>query len=361
MQVLSFIGTDNDILKLCSKKEQKLYRFFNYILLSLIVVVGFSSYYIIDIIFDNTFVSILLGAFWAFIFFNLYRFILFTVTGKKGKSLMEKIGLIFPNLFKISIITFFAIFISLPIELFINEGFIEENLPNVLSEKVQVVKLEIDSVYLTKEKELNKRIFFYQKQLDDLQSDIVTQKEKLKKKEYKIAENQIRNNILNLQSDLKLKQQKFLPIINEKKKIIANLNKEKQKELAQYKGIINNSNLIIERFGLLFKEKPTSEFFLTLFTIILFLSPLIYKLLAIYYPTLKYEKFHQEKMRQEVLYNYENFKQSYKEITYSILGNKQRFLELYIDAPFNTIKKVDPRKKEKKGSFTSFLTNLHQE
>jgi len=360
VKVLSLIGIDNDILSLCSKQEQRLYRFFNILQLFLILIVGFSSYYIIDIIFENTLASIFLGLFWAFIFFNLYRFILYTVTGKKGKSVKEKLGLFFPNIFKISVIVFFAIFISFPIELFLHSNFIEANLPNVLSEKIQTVKLEIDKIYLTKENEIKSRIFYYQNQLDELERQINEQKERLNKKEYEITSYQIRRNISNLKAELNTKKQKFIPIIKEKKNLIANLDKEKKEELSQYKRIIKHSNLLIERFALLFDKKPFTEFFLTMFIIILFLSPLLYKLLSLYYPSFKYEKFHNEKMKQEILYNYEDFKQLYKQITYYICGDEKEYLELYVDAPFNTIKKIDERKKEKKGEFSSFLIANHK-
>jgi hypothetical protein len=361
MKVLSFIGIDKSILSLCSSREQKLYHIFNYLLLFLIIVVGFSSYFIIDVIFENTFASILLGAFWAFIFFNLYRFILFTVTGKKAESRKEKASVIFPNLFKISVIAIFAIFISFPIELFINDGYIEENLPDVLSKKIELVKLEIDSIYLNKEDELKQRVNYYQNQLDSLVIDIKDQEAKLNNPEYKISGNQIKKRIVNLKSDLALKQQKFTPIINEKKNIISGLSIEKQKELEQYKKIIKDSNLLIERFALLFDRKPVTESLLTIFVVLLFLSPLLYKLLSLYYPSFKYEKFHKEKMRQEIVYNYKNFKQNYREITSSFNSKEIEYLELYIDPPFNTIKKTDKRKKETKGNFSSFLTQNHQE
>ena len=132
MEILGFIGIDKSILSLCSAQEQKLYRFFNYMQLFLIVIVGYSVFYIVDVIFNNTVASLLLGAFWAFIFFNLYRFILLTVTGKKSESKKENASIIFPILFKISVISIFAVFISFPIELFLHDSYIERNLPDVL-------------------------------------------------------------------------------------------------------------------------------------------------------------------------------------------------------------------------------------
>jgi phosphate/sulfate permease len=359
MNLFNLLGIDREILLLCSAKEQKLYHLFTYLQLGLIVVVGFSWYYIIDVIFDNTFVSIVLGIFLAFIFFNLYRFVLLTVSGKRAKTKKEKASIILPNLFKISAIAIFAVFISFPIKLFVHKSYIEENLPDVLSKKIEEVKLEIDGIYQTKEKELLSRVNYYQSQLDRLESDIKEQNEKLKNPDYKISENQIRKHLINLNSDLALKRHKFTPIINEKKDVIAGLNSEKQKEVEQYERIIKNSNLLIERFALLFSQKPVTESILTLFIILLFLSPLMFKLISIYYHNFKYEKFNTEKMRQEIVYNYENFKQSYREIT-SAIGEEKEFLELYDDAPFNTIKKTDKRKKDKKGSFSSFLIQTHQ-
>lgn len=359
MNLYNLLGIDREILLLCSAKEQKLYQLFTYLQLGLIIIVGFSWYYIIDVIFDNTIVSIVLGVFLAFIFFNLYRFVLLTVSGKKAKTKKEKASIILPHLFKISVIAIFSVFISFPIELFVHKNYIEKNLPDVLSAKIEEVKLEIDSIYQTKENELLSRVYYYQSQLDRLESDIKEQNKKLKNPDYKISKSQIGKHLINLNTDLALKRQKFLPIINEKKNVIAGLNNEKQKEIEQYERIIKNSNLLVERFALLFSQKPVTESLLTLFIILLFLSPLLFKLISIYYHNFKYEKFNTEKMREEIAYNYEQFKQSYREITFSIFCEEKEFLELYDDAPFNTIKKTDKRKKDKKGCFSLFLMQTH--
>jgi len=360
MEILSLIGVDKNILSLCSKREQKLYQFFNYMQLFLIIIIGLSTYYIIDIIFNNSVASILLGLFWAFVFFNLYRFILLTITGKKAKNKKERVSIIFPNLFKIGVISIFAVFISFPIELFLNENYIEKNLPDILNSKIEFVKLELDSIYLTRETELKAKINFYQTQLDNLGLAIKEEEDRLSKPEYIISENQIKRNIISLSNELELKKKKFIPIISEKKSIIEGLRTGKQKEVEQYKRIIKNSSLLIERFAILFRKKPVAESFFTLLIILLFLSPLLYKLISIYYHGFKYEKFNTEKMRQEIVCNYEIFKLSYREITNSIYGQEIEYLELYSDPPFNTIKKTDKRKKELKGSFSSFLSQNHQ-
>ena len=214
MKVLRFIGIDQNILDYCTQEEQWLYKVFNILQLVLILIVGFSTYYLFEIIFEITALSIVLALFWSFVFYNLYRFILMTTSGKKGEGLLEQVSLLFPNLFKIGVVAFFAVFISLPVELFINKDFIQAKLPEVLNNKIVKVKTEIDSIYHTQYQEIDNKKIAMQLELDELDTLIHQQEIKMQESSIKEEQHQIFIYLNKLNAELILKNEKYSPVIN---------------------------------------------------------------------------------------------------------------------------------------------------
>ena len=360
MKVLRFIGIDQNILDYCSAQEQSLYKAFNILQLLLIIIVGFSTYYLFQIIFEIRALSIVLALFWSFIFYNLYRFILMTTSGQKSDDLKERVSIWIPNTFKIFVIIFFAIFISMPIELYLNKDYIEMNLPAELDKKIEAVSLDIDQIYYTQYHEIESRIIGMREELSDIDSLIEQQELKMKNSKIKAEQHQIFLYLGKLQKERHLLHEEYLPYIRTLIGELQVIDNEKRADLRQYAGIIKNSNLILERFELLFEKKPISGFFLAIFVILLFLSPLVYKLYSLYKLDFQYEQIIEDRNRHEILYHYHLFKERFKQHTKEVFGEEIEFVERYEDAPFNTIKKSDSILKEEKGSFAADLVKEYK-
>jgi len=95
--------------------------------------------------------------------------------------------------------------------------------------------------------------------------------------------------------------------------------------------------------------------------IILFLLPLLYKLYSMHSLGFRYEKVNEDRNRHEILYHYHLFKERYKKLTKQVLGTEMEFIERFLDAPFNTIKKEEIIKKEAKGRFSMDLVEKYKE
>jgi len=359
MKVLRFIGIDKNILDYCSKQEQWMFKVFNIMQILLISVVGFSTYYLFDIIFANLYVSILLALFWSFVFYNLYRFILMTTSGKQGQAIKEQINILATNLFKIFVVAFFAIFISLPLELFISRNYIAAKLPEVLDSKIELIKSEIDSIYKTEYQEIDAKIGSMQKELDDLDTLINKLENKMQVSEIKEEQRQIFIFLNKTQAERILKQQKYTPVINTLKTEQDAIENDKMEDLNQYIRIIKGSNLLLDRFTILFENRAVSGFFIAALIVLIFLLPLLYKLYSIYKLGFQYEKVIEDRNRHEILYHYHLFKDRYKKITKDVVGEELEFIERFQDAPFNTLKKSELIVKETKGSFSADLVNAY--
>jgi len=355
MKVLRFIGIDQNILDYCSAQEQFLYKAFNILQLLLIIIVGFSTYYLFEIIFEITTLSVILALFWSFIFYNLYRFILMTTSGKKGDELKERISIWIPNTFKILVVSFFAIFISMPIELYMNNEYIEANLPVVLDKKIAGVKIKIDQIYQTQYYEIESKIIDMRDDLSEMDSLIAQQELKMKSSTITAEQHQIFLYLNKLQKGRHLLHEKYLPVIRSLIGELQLIDNEKRQTLDQYVRIIKDSNLLLERFDLLFENRLVTGFFLAAFVVLLFLSPLSYKLYSLYKLDFQHERVNEDRNRHEILYHYHLFKERFKQHTKEVFGEEIEFEERYEDAPFNTIKKSDSLLKEEKGSFAADL------
>ena len=359
MKVLRFIGIDQNILEYCPVQEQFLYKAFNILQLLLIIIVGFSTYYLFEVIFENTYLSIALALFWSFIFYNLYRFILMTTSGLRGETLKEKISIWIPNTFKILVVAFFAVFISLPIELYLNNDFIEKNLPEALDKKILEVKADIDQIYYTEYYEIESRIIGMRTELIALDSLIQHQELKMKQSQVKAEQHQIFLYLNKLQKERHLLHEEYLPYIRTLIGELQAIDNEKRKDLKQYVSIIKGSNLLLERFDILIENRALTGFFLAAFVVLLFLSPLVYKLYSLYKMGFQYENVVQDRNRHEILYHYHLFKERFSKITKEVFGEEKEFIERYEDAPFNTLKKSDTVLKEKKGKFSADLVKQY--
>ncbi len=355
MKVLRFIGIDENILEYCSAQEQFLYKAFNILQLLLIMIVWFSTFYLFQIIFEITWLSVVLAFFWSFIFYNLYRFILMITSGLKGETLTEKISIWIPNTFKIIVVGFFAVFISLPIELYMHEDFIEINLPMALEKKIQGVKADIDQIYYTEYYEIESKINEMRDELSALDSLISQQEQKMQKSIIKAEQRQIFLYLNKLQKERHLLHEEYLPYIRTLISELQIIDNEKRKDLQQYANIIKDSNLLLERFDILFENRALTGFFWAAFVVLLFLSPLVYKLYSLYKMDFQYEKVIQDRNKHEVLYHYHLFKERFKKITEEVFGEEKEYIERYEDAPFNTIKKSEITLKENKGQFSADL------
>ena len=322
MRALNFIGIENQTLSECSERERLGYRFFNFVQLGLVLLVAWEIFYLVEIIFENRWWAALAGAFWAFVFFNIYRVILFTISGKRGETLRERIQVILLNAFKVSIVIFFALMISIPLRLFVNETYIAQRLPEVIEGKVDEVRQSVNAIYTEREQVLNKRLHYYEDQLLTLNQSIANQQEKIKHEEREDVKIAIAENVVELRQQYQHKQRVFQPVIQEYQSRLQSLKQEQEIELESYVEMIKASNLLSERFSILVRHKPVSGFLFTLLVIGLFLSPLGYKLYSLYVLNDEYEAIAQKKRRNEIYANQIDFNKRYQDVTYHSVGKR---------------------------------------
>jgi hypothetical protein len=339
MRVLSFVGADNRILTQCSKKEQVMYRFFNFVLMVLIMAVAWEVYYMVGIIFENRWFAICAGMFWAFVFFNLYRFILYTITGKKGTTFQEKLQIIIPNGFKILIVVFFGFLITFPIELFLYQNEIKEKLPEVIQNKIEHVQEDVTLIYKKETYVTYQRLSYYEDQLFEAQEDILKQQLKYRNEERLDVKEAILENIAQLERQYLKKKESYQPIITQYKEDLLRIEVEKEAEISRYITMIKESKLLPEQFSILKDHKPIEGLILKLVVILIFIFPLLYKIYSLYKLDFLYERLSQGNIKHEIRDNYAKFKMKYCAERFQSIGVRIDVVEEYIDPPFNTQKK----------------------
>lgn len=324
MRALGFIGAEKQILDDCTLKERKGYQFFNGIQFFLVMLVAWEVHYLVGIVFGTSWWSILAGIFWAFVFFNLYRVILFTVSGERGKTFREKSQIVLLNGFKVFIVVFFALMISIPLRLFLYEDYINQKIPEVVKEKVQEVAQSVDIIYEEREQVIHERLQYYEGQLLTLRKSIIEQKEKRGRENRQDVKVVIAANMAKLERQYQRKEQIFKPIIQEYKYRLIELQKEKEKEIemTSYIEMIETSNLLSERFSLLVRHKPISGFLFTLLIVMVFLSPLGFRLYSVYSEVSEYDQISRKRIRNEIYANQMNFKKRHQRIIRNILNLK---------------------------------------
>ncbi len=322
MRALSFIGAEKQILNDCSLRERKGYRFFNGVQFFLVILVAWEIHYLVGIVFGARWWSVIAGLFWAFVFFNLYRVILFTVSGERGGTFREKSHIVLSNSFKVSIVVFFALMISIPLRLFLYEDYINQKIPKVIEEKVREVAQSVDIIYEEREQVIQDRLQYYEGQLLSLRQSIAEQKQKRIQESRQDVKEVIAVNIEKLERQYQRKEQFFKPVIQEYNNQLIELQKEKEIERASYIEMIEASNLLSERFSLLVRHKPISGFLFTLFIVIVFLSPLGFRLYSVYGEDSEYDQIRDMRIRNEIYFNQINFKKRYQRIIRNILNLK---------------------------------------
>ncbi|UTW64814.1 DUF4407 domain-containing protein [bacterium SCSIO 12643] len=320
MRALGFIGAEKQILNDCSLRERKGYQFFNGVQFFLVMLVAWEIHYLVGIVFGKTWWSILAGVFWAFVFFNLYRVILFTVSGERGNTFREKSQIVLLNAFKISIVVFFALMISIPLRLFLYEDYINQKIPEVVEEKILEVAQSVDIIYEEREQVIHDRLQYYEGQLLSLRKSIGEQKQKRKQEIRQDVKEVIATNIEKLERQYQRKEQFFKPVIQEYNYRLIALQKEKAIEMTSYIEMIESSNLLSERFSLLVRHKPISGFLFTLFIVAVFLSPLGFRLYSVYSESSEYDLIRDQRVRNEIFANQLNFKKSYHRIIQNLLN-----------------------------------------
>jgi hypothetical protein len=228
-------------------------------------------------------------------------------------------------------------------------------MPGIMNHKIELVKFEIDSIYHTQYQEIADKIIVMQMELAKLDTLIQDQEQKMENSETLEEQRQIFIFLNKLQAERILKLSKYTPVIITLSAEMEAIQDEKLNDLNQYARIIKGSNLLLDRFNVLFETRAFSGFILAAFIVFLFLSPLLYKLYSLYTLGYKYEQVIDDRNRHEILYHYHLFKERYKKITKELLGEELEYIERYEDAPFNTLRKDETIVKEAKGSFSTDL------
>ncbi len=359
MSFLILIGIDSDIYKQCKKRERNIFITFHSLMAVLSLIVGLAFIYILNIIFDNLIVALFVGAFFSFVFFNLYKFILYLITYRRSNEGITRRSLIIPHAFKVLIIAFFATLTSLPILLFGYRAYINEKLPEIHRNKLNEVRAELDGVFKTQTADLEKKISVLDNQISAIENLISDQEIKLTNSNSEDVKNEIRKTLKILEKELAQLKKSNIPLIELYQDNLSAIKKEKETQIAQYKRIIYGSHFIIDRFKVLFERKTNQKYILIVLIIFVFLLPVIFKLSAVKSDKYSYEKIKTLSDKRDIINNYFNFKRAYSKMVFESTGEYVEYPEFYDDPPFNTIKKEDNRIVENKGKFSEYLEQKH--
>jgi len=279
-RIYIFFGIDPVVIRQVNLAEKNAF-FAVYSLLAILSATAFGGvYYLAMIISGSIFTSILIASFWAFVFFNLYRFILFLITHRKSEGFLEKVSLVMPHFFKLVTVIFFAVFSTLPILLYVQSDIVDRELPKIVKHKINVLENELNEIDKTQTTEIYKRIEKLENKITETEKTIISQQKKLLISESDILKSEISKNISSLTSELKVLKANNLPAISIFKEKLEKLKKENKLQLSKYNEIIKSSHLITERFKIIFEHRGTVTFLGLALLVFIFCIPLLFKLLS---------------------------------------------------------------------------------
>lgn len=303
------------IIEQCAKGTQRLFLIVGIWVLLLFGITLVSTFYAFEQIFHDTAVDMAIALFFGFAIFNIYLFLLMTLTKnvlphvRYGETTLSLIG-------RVLFLAFLAVIISKPLEEYIFRDQLNAMVANYKAGLIDSVETSVNA--------------YYDKEIQAIENDIKRQK--------------------GLHAEGSLDLVSNLNRLNSKKTSLAG---RRNKELAMGKAQILEATFFMQRIRFLVGNKPLS-YLVSLLMIILFVLPVYVKFRirdSQDYFALK-EKYETELVVSE----YENFKRSYSELFQREFAVEVTFQEKFKDPPFNTEPSI---RYPSIGSESDFLKDLY--
>jgi hypothetical protein len=308
-------GDDFSIIKSCRKDLQSRFMAIGLFVLAIFSLCFVGSYVTFTRLFQNYVIGIPIAVFFSWMITNIYLLLLYTLSKNSFPSVSNKGARTFSLSIRILFICFIAIVVSKPVETLIYS--------NQLRKEIEQFRQKQITLYTTSTTE------YFDSETANMRSIIDRQQ--------------------NLGMDNSATQiQVYEELINKKEE-------QKQKLIRSMTLLVNRSNYYIESIKILNVSYP-SCWIITLVIILIFLIPAYIKNLlgensAFYEIKGKIE-------RRIVIEEYDIFKGKYSSIFQDNFQMDKSFVEIYIDPPFNTIRKKDERTFLKESDLLTDLYNV---
>ena len=337
----TFSGDDYGIIsKLNDNKILNRFKAIGVFVTAIFALCFISCYFTFTKLFQNYFIGIPIGLFFAFLITNIYLLLLYTLSKNSLPCKSDKAAKLFSIYIRVVFICFIAIIVSKPIETIIFSVPIDDEILSYKHEQIEKYRKSTTE--------------YFDAETNDLKKIIEKQK--------KIISSLETNQIDNLEELLKKKEL------------------QKEELITSMIYLVSNSNYYIQSIVIL-NTKYRACWFISLLTIFIFLFPAYLKYFLGEHTS--YYKKKKEIETQLVIKEYEVFKKQYKELFITkIISELQypkhyeensnlkelenihnymirniQYSESFTDAPFNTIRKKDDREFLKENDLISDLYN----
>ncbi len=294
-------GDDFNVIGKCSKPTKRHFTIIGLLVAFIFTLCFISCYLAFSKLFNNIYIGVPIGLFFAWMITNIYLFLLYTLSKTGFPYIPNKTARYISTTIRVVFIAFIAIIVSKPIERIL------------ISERLE---LELESFKKDKlERYRNSTQEFFNDEIIVIKN-LITQQESL-------------NSVID-----EAEKSNFEKLIHSKEA-------ERDRLIKSMEQLVENSDYYIQGIVILNSKYPICWFF-TFFVIIIFIIPAYLKIYihkdSIFYKTKHYVESHL------VRYDYELFKKRYRVIFRDRYGIEVQYTELYIDPPFNTIRKIDDKK-----------------
>lgn len=303
------------IIEQCEKSTQRLFLIVGIWVLLLLGITLVSTFYAFEQIFHDTAVDMAIALFFGFAIFNIYLFLLMTLTKnvlphiRYGETTLSLIG-------RVLFLVFLAIIISKPLEEYVFRNKLNTMVSDYKAELIDSVESSITA--------------YYNKEIQAIDNDIQRQKGLHAK-----GSDDLVSSINRLHS---------------KKTTLVS---KRNKELAMGKARILKGSFFMQRIKFLVGTQPLS-YLISLFVILLFVFPVYVKFRI--KDSQDYFELKEKYEMNLVLSEYENFKRLYSDMFQREHSSEVAFQEKFEDPPFNTVPIV---KYPSVGSESDFLKDLY--
>lgn len=282
-----FSGDNSRIIRQCDYSIQKRFLSIGGCVLFILVFCFVSSLYAFVEMFDALFVGFLLSLFLSFTITNIYLLLLYTLAKNTLPHVAKKGAAFLSRGIRVGFVCFISIIVSKPIETLIYSSKLDEDIEEF---KTNTILANRDSI-----------IYHTNFKISEINTLAFSEIEKTQ-----IADSLIKIGYQDIKSVVKL---------------------------------VQSSNYFLQRIIFLHTKHPTCWLF-TIVCMLIFLSPIYFKYLLV--DTRYYELKRDIEMRI-ITVNYFAFKRRYANCFFRLTGKTIEFSEPFIDAPFNTQRKVDNR------------------
>ena len=294
MNLLKFFwtlsGDDKNIIAKCNKSTRNRFTGIGLLVGMIFCLCFMSCFLAFTGLLQNLWIGIAIGLFFAWMITNIYLFLLYTLSKTGFPYIPNKTARFISVSIRLIFIGFISIIVSKPIE---NLIFSEK-----LHQDIQVFKEEkINRYNQLTDKYLNKEINEYKKSLTGKNDEF------------------------------------YLKLIEDRKQ-------KKLQLTSSMEQLVRKSNYYIQGIIILNKKYPIS-WLVTVLILALFITPTYLKIF-IHKDSIFYRTKHNVESRL-VKYEYDLFKEKYKQILSHKYGLDLHYDEHYLDAPFNTKRKVNKR------------------